>query len=249
VGGIPLTISEKEFREYFEAFGKVTEVLIMKDKLTGHPRGFGFVSFEDEDCIDIVLSETHELFGKKVEVKKAEPKKQKFETTSTKPVFNTVQPYVYPVQYYYNGNSYTPQFVPQNNEYEYYNKFYYNVPSGYPYSPPLSPQPFELENGYDEGSNLQFHQESKVEMQPLNQSRIVGSHRYRSEKFPVIGDMKYMGSSSLFLDTPQNNIINNPGKENNDMSRHSWSGFKSDTELLEHSQLEDTFHRHSWSGW
>ncbi|KAF4351641.1 hypothetical protein CsatB_025607 [Cannabis sativa] len=75
VGGLPPTLSEEGFREYFESFGHVTDVVVMYDQNTGRPRGFGFISFDSEDAVDRVLHKTfHDLNGKQVEVKRALPK-------------------------------------------------------------------------------------------------------------------------------------------------------------------------------
>jgi RNA recognition motif-containing protein len=75
VGGIPVNISDEEFKNHFEKFGCVTEIQIVKDRNTGKSRGFGFVTFEDKEIVDNVLTFPHILLGKQVEVKRAEPKK------------------------------------------------------------------------------------------------------------------------------------------------------------------------------
>ncbi|KAI4373882.1 hypothetical protein MLD38_011945 [Melastoma candidum] len=75
VGGLPSTISEDEFRQYFETYGPVTNVVLMYDRDTQRSRGFGFISFDTEEAVDRVLHKTfHDLNGKKVEVKRALPK-------------------------------------------------------------------------------------------------------------------------------------------------------------------------------
>ncbi|KAL6971244.1 hypothetical protein U1Q18_030925 [Sarracenia purpurea var. burkii] len=75
VGGLPPTLSEDGFRQYFEAYGSVTDVVVMYDQHTQRPRGFGFISFDSEDAVDRVLHKTfHDLNGKQVEVKRALPK-------------------------------------------------------------------------------------------------------------------------------------------------------------------------------
>ncbi|KAL3648748.1 nuclear ribonucleoprotein 1 [Castilleja foliolosa] len=75
VGGLPPTLNEDGFRQYFEAYGMVTDVVIMYDQQTNRHRGFGFISFDSEEAVDRVLHKTfHELSGKKVEVKRATPK-------------------------------------------------------------------------------------------------------------------------------------------------------------------------------
>ncbi|KAK2996832.1 hypothetical protein RJ639_028143, partial [Escallonia herrerae] len=75
VGGLPPTLTEDEFRQYFETYGQVTDVVVMYDQQTNRPRGFGFISFDTEDAVDRVLHKTfHDLNGKQVEVKRALPK-------------------------------------------------------------------------------------------------------------------------------------------------------------------------------
>jgi len=75
VGGIPISLSNTEFRKYFEEFGKVLETQVMTDRESGRSRGFGFVTYEDEKMADKVLNKVHTIHGKPVEVKRAEPKK------------------------------------------------------------------------------------------------------------------------------------------------------------------------------
>ncbi|RWV85421.1 hypothetical protein GW17_00052789 [Ensete ventricosum] len=75
VGGLPPTLTEDGFRQYFESFGTVTDAVVMYDQNTHRPRGFGFISFDSEDTVDKVLQKTfHDLNGKPVEVKRALPK-------------------------------------------------------------------------------------------------------------------------------------------------------------------------------
>uniref|UniRef100_A0A1J3E8J7 Heterogeneous nuclear ribonucleoprotein 1 n=1 Tax=Noccaea caerulescens TaxID=107243 RepID=A0A1J3E8J7_NOCCA len=75
VGGLPPTLTDDEFRQYFEVYGPVADVVIMHDQATNRPRGFGFVSFDSEEAVDLVLHKTfHDLSGKQVEVKRALPK-------------------------------------------------------------------------------------------------------------------------------------------------------------------------------
>lgn len=77
VGGLPSTVTESDFRKYFEQFGNITDVVVMYDHHTQRPRGFGFITFDTEEAVDKVLVNTfHELNGKLVEVKKAVPKEQ-----------------------------------------------------------------------------------------------------------------------------------------------------------------------------
>lgn len=75
VGGLASTVTEADFRGYFEQFGTITDVVVMYDHNTQRPRGFGFITYDSEDAVDKVLLKTfHELNGKMVEVKRAVPK-------------------------------------------------------------------------------------------------------------------------------------------------------------------------------
>jgi RNA recognition motif-containing protein len=48
VGNIPYSSTEEQLRQFFSEFGQVTDVAIVTDRETGRPRGFAFVSFENE---------------------------------------------------------------------------------------------------------------------------------------------------------------------------------------------------------
>ncbi|KAG2297176.1 hypothetical protein Bca52824_043845 [Brassica carinata] len=75
VGGLPSSITETEFKNYFDQFGTIADVVVMYDHNTQRPRGFGFITFDSDDAVDRVLHKTfHELNGKLVEVKRAVPK-------------------------------------------------------------------------------------------------------------------------------------------------------------------------------
>ena len=75
VGGLPSSVTEIDFKTYFEQFGTTTDVVVMYDHNTQRPRGFGFITYDTEEAVDKVLLKTfHELNGKMVEVKRAVPK-------------------------------------------------------------------------------------------------------------------------------------------------------------------------------
>ncbi|XP_038691141.1 heterogeneous nuclear ribonucleoprotein 1-like isoform X3 [Tripterygium wilfordii] len=75
VGGLASTVTETDFKNYFDQFGTITDVVVMYDHHTQRPRGFGFITYDSEDAVDRVLHKTfHELNDKMVEVKRAVPK-------------------------------------------------------------------------------------------------------------------------------------------------------------------------------
>ncbi|XP_074588696.1 uncharacterized protein LOC141844557 [Curcuma longa] len=77
VGGIPTSLTEDELKEHFSSYGEVVEHQIMFDHTTGRSRGFGFVTFKDEESVDKIISKgkMHDFDGKQVEIKRAEPKR------------------------------------------------------------------------------------------------------------------------------------------------------------------------------
>lgn len=56
VGGIKEDTEECHLRDYFQQFGKVEVVDIMSDRNTGKKRGFAFVTFDDHDAVDRIVS-------------------------------------------------------------------------------------------------------------------------------------------------------------------------------------------------
>ena len=43
VGNLPYTITEEKLKDLFAGFGEVSKVHVITDRITGEPRGFGFV--------------------------------------------------------------------------------------------------------------------------------------------------------------------------------------------------------------
>lgn len=75
VGGLPPTITENGFKNYFDQFGTITDAVVMYDHNTQRSRGFGFITYDSEEAVNkVLLNSFHDLNGKKVEVKRAVPK-------------------------------------------------------------------------------------------------------------------------------------------------------------------------------
>eukprot|EP00964_Phaeocystis_antarctica_P138855 scaffold103516_cov21-Phaeocystis_antarctica.AAC.1 len=59
VGGIPHSVDDNNFKEFFTQFGEVTEAWLMYDPQTSRPRGFGFIVFIAEEAMERCLQKTH----------------------------------------------------------------------------------------------------------------------------------------------------------------------------------------------
>ncbi|XP_020818620.1 RNA-binding protein Musashi homolog Rbp6 isoform X2 [Drosophila serrata] len=88
VGGLSWQTSSDKLKEYFNMFGSVTDVLIMKDPITQRSRGFGFITFQDPSTVEKVLKvPIHTLDGKKIDPKHATPKNRPRQANKTKKIF------------------------------------------------------------------------------------------------------------------------------------------------------------------
>mmetsp|Transcript_26127 Transcript_26127/g.60925 ORF Transcript_26127/g.60925 Transcript_26127/m.60925 type:complete len:205 (+) Transcript_26127:123-737(+) len=78
VGGLPQSCPDDVLSNYFMQYGSIVDCVVMKDRETGNSRGFGFVTFDSTDAVDMVISqyEDHKINDKWVEVKRAIPQNQ-----------------------------------------------------------------------------------------------------------------------------------------------------------------------------
>lgn len=76
VGGLDFKLTSEELKEHFQKFGEVHDAIILKDIYTGSSRGFGFVTFTDEQVAQSLIKNNPvtEINGRRVDIKKAEPK-------------------------------------------------------------------------------------------------------------------------------------------------------------------------------
>lgn len=75
VGGLDPALTEQEISEHFSQYGKVELVELPFDKTKNQRRAFGFVTFESEEIVDNICSNSKVPFGDKMlDVRKAIPK-------------------------------------------------------------------------------------------------------------------------------------------------------------------------------
>lgn len=78
VGNLSWQMSDEELRTLFEQYGSVTSAKIVKDKVNGRSKGFGFVEMPEENEAQNALSSLYEseVLGRKIIVNEAQPKPQ-----------------------------------------------------------------------------------------------------------------------------------------------------------------------------
>ena len=76
VGNLSREVTQEELRKEFMAFGRVTSVVIIKDRDSGRPRGFGFVNMpsKSEGQAAITGLNGKSLKGKTLTVNEARPR-------------------------------------------------------------------------------------------------------------------------------------------------------------------------------
>ncbi len=76
VGNLAYETGEEDLRNAFSAFGQVESVSVIKDKITGRSKGFGFVTMPVQEEAQKAINGLNErpLQGRNVRVNEAKPK-------------------------------------------------------------------------------------------------------------------------------------------------------------------------------
>lgn len=70
VGNLSYSLDEAALRTSFAEFGEITDIAFPKDRVTGRPRGFAFITFADAKSAEAALKlDGQEISGRKVVVK------------------------------------------------------------------------------------------------------------------------------------------------------------------------------------
>ena len=78
VGNLSRDVTEEDLRQAFQSFGQVTSVSIIKDKVSGESRGFGFLEMPNkaEAQKEIMDLNGKELKGRTLTVSEARPRRE-----------------------------------------------------------------------------------------------------------------------------------------------------------------------------
>ncbi|GBF90957.1 heterogeneous nuclear ribonucleoprotein-like [Raphidocelis subcapitata] len=73
LGGLSWETNEDKLKEHFGKYGTIQEVIVMRDRITGKPRGFGFITFDSEAAARRACGDTHALDGRTIDAKPSVP--------------------------------------------------------------------------------------------------------------------------------------------------------------------------------
>src|SRR5689334_21167541 len=79
VGNLSFNTTETSLKDAFEQYGKVTDSVIMMDRMTNRSRGFGFVTMSTSAEANAAISGLHgkDLDGRNLTVNEAKPREDR----------------------------------------------------------------------------------------------------------------------------------------------------------------------------
>lgn len=79
VGNISFKAEESELNELFSQAGEVTSLNLIADKMTGRPRGFGFVEFANREAGEEAIKkfDGFDFQGRALKVNEAKPREER----------------------------------------------------------------------------------------------------------------------------------------------------------------------------
>ncbi|MCK5759781.1 MAG: RNA-binding protein [Candidatus Delongbacteria bacterium] len=79
VGNLSYDVVDEDLKSAFEPLGVVEEAFVLKDKLSGRSKGFGFIEMPDKAEAEAAIEKMHgaELKGRTIKVNEAKPKNEK----------------------------------------------------------------------------------------------------------------------------------------------------------------------------
>jgi len=75
VGNLPFTVDDGKLNELFSPYGEIEEATVIQDKYSGRSKGFGFVTFKDDESAKKAIAEMNEkdVEGRALKVNEARP--------------------------------------------------------------------------------------------------------------------------------------------------------------------------------
>jgi len=78
VGNLSWTMTDEDLSNLFTQYGSVTSAKILKDKMNGRSKGFGFVEMEDDEAAKTAIANLNEseVQGRKLIVNESQPRQE-----------------------------------------------------------------------------------------------------------------------------------------------------------------------------
>ena len=78
VGNLSWTMTDDDLMNLFTQHGSVTSAKILKDKMNGRSKGFGFVEMEDDEAAKAAIASLNEteIMGRKLIVNESQPRQE-----------------------------------------------------------------------------------------------------------------------------------------------------------------------------
>ena len=78
VGNLSWSMTDEDLTNLFTAYGNVTSGKILKDKMSGRSKGFGFVEMEDDEAARTAIANLNEteVMGRKLIVNESQPRQE-----------------------------------------------------------------------------------------------------------------------------------------------------------------------------
>ena len=79
VGNLSYDVTQEELQALFEAHGAVSDVFIVKDRESGRPRGFAFVTMETKESMDAAIEALNgaDFMGRNLAINEARPREER----------------------------------------------------------------------------------------------------------------------------------------------------------------------------
>jgi RNA recognition motif-containing protein len=79
VGNLPYSINDSDLRDAVAAYGDVSSVNIITDRMTGQSKGFGFVEMPDNSAADAAIKGLNgsDMGGRNLTVNQAKPRAER----------------------------------------------------------------------------------------------------------------------------------------------------------------------------
>ena len=79
VGNLPFTVDSEKLKELFASFGEIEEATVISDKFSGRSKGFGFITFPNDEDAKKAIKEMNEkeVEGRALKVNEARPMEER----------------------------------------------------------------------------------------------------------------------------------------------------------------------------